>query len=68
VPWIAIIAWLAALVLALVVLGFCAYELSWKARRLHRDLAELRSVGATLAQLRDEVDAAAQRLARTGAS
>jgi hypothetical protein len=68
VPWIAIIAWLAAVVLALVVLGFCAYELSWKARRLRRDLAQVQGVGTTFAQLRDEVDAAQQRLARIGVS
>lgn len=28
-------------VVALVVLGFCAYELSWKARRLRGDVATL---------------------------
>ncbi len=31
-------------VIALVVLGFCAYELSWKARRLRGDVATLQRV------------------------
>ncbi len=65
-PWIAVIAWLAAVVVALVILGFCAYELVWKARRLRADLQALLGDTATL-------DAAARRhrrgparLARTG--
>jgi hypothetical protein len=65
VPWIAIIAWLAAVVLAVVALGFCLYELTWKARRLGRDLAQVKELGDTLIQLRDEAGAAQQRLART---
>jgi hypothetical protein len=67
VPWIAIIAWLAAVVLAAVVLGFCLYELAWKARRLRRDLARVTELGDTLTRLLDEADAAQLRLARTRA-
>jgi hypothetical protein len=66
VPWIAIIAWLAAVVVAAVVLGFCLYELRWKARRLRGDLSELQGLGDGFASLLDETEAAQQRLARTG--
>jgi hypothetical protein len=65
VPWTAIIAGLAAVVLAAVPLGFCLYELAWKARRLRGDLARMNELGNLLARLRDEADAAQQRLART---
>jgi hypothetical protein len=68
VAWIPIIAWLAAVVVTAVVLGFCGYEITWKARRLRADLAQLQGLGEDLAQLRDNVDAAQQRLARTGVS
>lgn len=55
VGWVVLGAWIAAVLLAAVVLAFCAYELSWKSRRLRADLerlaglsAQLRSVGAEL--------------------
>ncbi len=41
VHWIPIAAWGAAVLLAVVVLGFCAYEINWKAKRLQRDLRRL---------------------------
>jgi hypothetical protein len=65
---IVIIAWLAALVVAVVVLGFCLYEIRWKARRLRGDLSELEAIGAGFVSLLDETEAAQQRLARTGAN
>ncbi len=65
-PWIAIIAWLAAVVVAAVVLGFCLYELRWKARRLRGDLSELQGLGDAVASLLHETEAAQQRLARAG--
>jgi hypothetical protein len=66
VPWIAIIAWLAAVVVAAVVLGFCAYELVWKARRLRADLGQLLGDAESLDQLRGDIAEAQLRLAHTG--
>jgi hypothetical protein len=64
--WIPVVAWLAAAAFAVVVLGFCAYEIVWKARRLQTDLDRLRTLGESLRRLQDDVAAAQQRLARTG--
>lgn len=64
--WIPLLAWLIAAAVALVVLGFCAYELVWKARRLQRDLRRLQDLVGQLSQLRSEVAAAQVRLARAG--
>lgn len=49
--WIPIGAWLAALVVAVVVFGYCAYELAWKTRRLRRDLAQLQTLNGQLGEL-----------------
>ena len=38
--------WIGAVVLAAVVLGFCAYELTWKSKRLTADLERLAGVSA----------------------
>ncbi|MDQ2750461.1 MAG: hypothetical protein M3Y44_13195 [Actinomycetota bacterium] len=64
--WIALIAWIGALVIAAVVLGFCAFEIVWKARRLLRDAGELQADAVALAQLQEHLAAAKQRLARAG--
>lgn len=64
--WIPLFAWLAAVVIALVVLGFCAYEIVWRAHRLQRDLGQLQGDGVGLAQLQDRVAAVQQRLAQAG--
>ncbi|SHG80820.1 hypothetical protein SAMN05443575_2829 [Jatrophihabitans endophyticus] len=53
--WIPIAAWGVAAVVALVVLGYCAYEISWKTKRLRRDMDELTKVNAQLTQLRGEL-------------
>jgi hypothetical protein len=66
VSWIPLVAWLAAVVVAAVVLGFCGYELRWKARRLRRDLTRLQAVVGQFAQLQGELTDAQRRLARTG--
>jgi hypothetical protein len=59
--------WIGAVVLAAVVLVFCAYELRWKSQRLTRDLAtltglqgELTAVSAQLAGVRRRLDEAAR--------
>lgn len=64
--WVPIVAWCAVVVLAAVVLGFCAYEISWKAKRLRTDLAALQSVAGDIAQLQGELAVTKQRLAATG--
>ena len=45
--WV-LIGWGAAIVIAVVVLGFCAYEVLWKAKRLRTDLEQLQELGARL--------------------
>jgi hypothetical protein len=60
---IAVIAWIAAAVLALAVLGYCAFELIWRARRLRGDLDRLAELAARAAGMRDELADAQRRLA-----
>ncbi len=60
--WVPLIVWLAAVVVALVVLGFCGYELAWKARRLRGDLAQLQALTARLEQMQQTLGAARERV------
>jgi hypothetical protein len=66
VHWVPIAAWAAAVLVALVVLGFCAYEISWKAKRLQRDLRALQAVAGQAAELRGRVAETQQRVAAAG--
>jgi hypothetical protein len=66
VAWIPIIAWGAALLIAAVLLGFCAYEVSWKAKRLQRDLRSLQGLAEQADELRGQLAQAQERLAATG--
>jgi hypothetical protein len=59
---IPIVAWAAAAAVAVVVLGFCGYEVIWKANRLRRDVARLQVAAAQLIELRDGLAAAQQRV------
>jgi len=43
-----ILAWAGAVVVALAILGFCAYELVWKTRRLQSDLSRLQAAVSDL--------------------
>ena len=63
--WIPIIAWAAALVVAVVILGFCGYELVWKGNRLRADLAKLQTLGGQLQALQAEVAATQARAAHS---
>jgi hypothetical protein len=63
VGWLVIVAWSVAGVIALLVLGFCAYEITWKANRLRRDTLRLQSAAGQLLELRDGLAAAQQRAA-----
>jgi hypothetical protein len=65
--WVPIIAWIAAVVIGLVVLGFCAYELVWKTNRLRRDLGRLQGLATELSALRTQVHDVQERAARAAA-
>jgi hypothetical protein len=54
--------WIGALVFAAVILGFCAYELSWKSKRLQGDLGKLQALSTQLGELQGEVSAVQVRL------
>jgi uncharacterized membrane protein len=58
---IPVVAWIAAGLVAFVVLGFCAYEIVWKTNRLRRDVAQLQGAADQLTELRDGLAAAQQR-------
>jgi outer membrane murein-binding lipoprotein Lpp len=60
---IPIVAWAAAAAVAVVVLGFCGYEIIWKANRLRRDVGRLQSAADQLTELRDGLAEAQQRAA-----
>lgn len=64
--WIPIGAWIAVAVVAVVVLGFCAFEIRWKSRRLQRDLRELQDLTTQLTDLQRGLAAAQERIAATG--
>ncbi|MCW2597824.1 MAG: hypothetical protein JWP39_3712 [Jatrophihabitans sp.] len=64
--WIPIGAWIAAAVIAVVLLGFCTYEIVWKTKRLRADLVELQAVADQLQDLRGELVVTQERLAATG--
>lgn len=59
-------AWAAAAAVALVVLGFCAYELTWKTNRLRGDLRHLQALADDAERLRIQLAATRQRIAATG--
>ncbi|MFL6162571.1 MAG: hypothetical protein ACJ74U_10100 [Jatrophihabitantaceae bacterium] len=61
--WLVAGAWLFALLLAAVLLGFAGYELAWKTRRLKADRAKLDQTVAELAQLSGQLQAVADRAA-----
>lgn len=61
--WIPIAAWIAAAVVALVVLGYCGYEILWKTKRLRGDVAELSGAAEELQVLRGRLEQVQQRLA-----
>jgi outer membrane murein-binding lipoprotein Lpp len=54
--------WIGAVVLAGVVVAFCAYELTWKSKRLRTDLRKLQQLSGDLAELQNEVAATQQRM------
>lgn len=67
VHWIPLGAWIAAAVIAVVVLGFCAYEIVWKAKRLRSDVGALMALGEQLGELQSSVAIVQRRLAAASA-
>jgi hypothetical protein len=64
VSWVVGLVWGIALLIALVVLGICGYELDWKFKRLARDLAGLLAMRDELTSLQERLGAAQRRLPR----
>jgi uncharacterized membrane protein len=64
VGWVVGGTWIGAGVLALLVLGFCGYELSWKSRRLRREAGRMQALGARAQALQGDVAALQQRAAQ----
>jgi hypothetical protein len=64
VGWIPVVAWIAAFVLAVVVLGSCAYELHWKTRRLHTELRRVQESTDELTRIQARAAVLAQDVAR----
>lgn len=56
-----ILAWVAAVLVTLVILGFCAYELTWKLRRLRTDGEKLQRTVGQLTELQSELASIQQR-------
>ena len=60
--WPVVAAWGAALLVGIVILLFCTYELRWKAARLQRDQARLHDVVGQLGAVAQELATAQTRL------
>jgi hypothetical protein len=63
VGWLVGGVWIGAVVLAAVVLGFCAYELTWKAQRVRRDLGRLTGLGEQVTAVQQELQIVERRIA-----
>jgi hypothetical protein len=59
---IVLFVWIGVAVFAGVVVAFCAYELTWKSKRLRDDLAKLEQLSGALTDLQDEVSAVQLRM------
>jgi hypothetical protein len=62
VSWQVGLAWSIAVLVALVVLGVCGYELAWKSKRLSKDLRDLLTMRDELTSLQQRLVAAQRRL------
>lgn len=58
-----ILSWAFAVLVAAVVLGFCAYELRWKAGRLHSDTTRLQATIGELNSLQGRLVGVRERIA-----
>ena len=64
--WVPIAAWCVAATVALVVLGFCAYEINWKTKRLRGDLQTLQPLAEQLVEGRGRLAEAQERAVAAG--
>ena len=62
--WVPLIAWAIAVMVGIVVLAFCAYEVYWKANRVRSDIEKLQSLEAPARALLQELTVAQERLLR----
>jgi hypothetical protein len=62
VSWLVGLAWGIAVLVAVVALGTCWYELAWKSRRLSKDLRDLLTMRDELNSLQERLVAAQRRL------
>jgi len=58
----------AAVVIALVVLGYCTYEVLWRLRRLRRDVASLTGLAPEVAALQRRLQLVVERSSSVGSS
>lgn len=63
--WIAWAAWIAAAVLAMVVLGYCAYDVLGKSKRFRRELDRLTDLTGRLKALQADLVATQRRAAES---
>lgn len=59
--WVVLGVWCGAVLVAALVLGYCAYQLHWRRGRLARDLAALEARREPLARLQAELNSAVRR-------
>ena len=64
--WVPIAAWCCAAAVTVVVLGFCAYEITWKTKRLRTDLRNLQADSDQLLELRSELARTQERITAAG--
>jgi hypothetical protein len=55
-------------VIAVVVLGFCTYEVLWRVRRLRRDVAALTSLAPEVAALQRRLELLVERSSSVGSA
>ncbi len=60
--WLVGLAWGIAVLIAVVVLGVCGYELAWKSKRLSKDLRDLLTMRDELTSLQQRLSTAQRRL------
>jgi hypothetical protein len=66
VNWLPLGVLIGGVLVAAVVAGFTAYELSWKTRRLRADLARLAGLVERLASVQTQLGEAQDRISRAG--
>ena len=60
--WVVGLVWGIAVLIGIVVLGLCAFDLRWKAKRLSTDAEGLRTLQSRLVAVQEQAADVAQRL------